>query len=77
MKATPEQIQQAKELLSNAGYATKTLWHIDDVKTKFKCTDGQALEVIDNAVAADGVYEAVWEAMEIFGEDIGLVSKED
>jgi muramoyltetrapeptide carboxypeptidase LdcA involved in peptidoglycan recycling len=67
-----KKIEQAKALLEEAGYFTRNLWHVDDVKGKFKCTDEQAQEVLDDALTNDATMEQIWLAIGIVGESKSL-----
>jgi len=75
MKITEEQIKEAKKILEEAGYYTKNLWHIDDVKTQFECDDNLAMLVLDSALTNDSTFEQVWESIEIVGEYYNLTEK--
>lgn len=47
---TQEQIEAAKKLLKDAGYFTDNLWHIDDVKSQFKCSDDEAYQLLKSVL---------------------------
>lgn len=57
-------IDQAKQVLKDAGFYTDNLWSIEDVKSQYKCTDEEAYEVLDDALNNDGVMERIWEAID-------------
>lgn len=57
-------IDQAKQVLRDAGFYTDNLWSIEDVKSQYKCTDEEAYEVLDDALNNDGVMERIWEAID-------------
>ena len=52
------EIEKAKETLSNAGYYAGHLWHVNDVNDD-TLTDEEKLELIRNAIARDCVYERI------------------
>lgn len=54
-------IDQAKQVLKDAGFYTDNLWSIEDVKSQYKCTDEEAYEVLDDAFNNDGAMERIWE----------------
>lgn len=43
-------IESAKQFLKENGYYVDNLWHIDDVKIHFKCTDEEAYDVLDDVL---------------------------
>lgn len=70
-------LEAAKKILADNGFYTDNLWHIDDVKAKFDCTDEEAMEVLDNAMRNDATREQVSLAIEICGDANGLEEKEE
>tara|TARA_R110002020_G_scaffold208419_2_gene414151 strand:- start:791 stop:1045 length:255 start_codon:yes stop_codon:yes gene_type:complete len=75
--ATNDKIADAKELLRENGYYIYTLYHVDDVKSMYDCTDSQAMEIIEFAIDNDGTANQIWENMRYFAEYMGLKEKED
>ena len=57
---TQEQINQAKQILKDAGYQTENLWHIDDVKSRYNCTDEQAHEILHKAITNEATMGQIW-----------------
>ena len=76
-KATYQEIEQAKALLKENGYQVDNLWTVDDVKSKFNCTDEEAHHVMYKALTNDATMEQIWLAIDIVGEAKGLEPKED
>ena len=64
--------KEAKEYLENIGYQTYNLWHVQDVQSKFNCTDEEAMEVLIKALTNDATMEQIWLAIEIEGENLNL-----
>jgi len=60
-------IEQAKELLKANGYFVDNLWHVEDVKSKFKCTDEQAQVILDRALTNEATMEQIWFSINEFG----------
>jgi hypothetical protein len=54
------EIEQAKQTLKDAGYFVDNLWHIDDVKSKFNCTDEKAQEILNFALTNEATMEQIW-----------------
>lgn len=69
--------QKAIDVLEKAGYYVGSLYHVDDVKTYFDCTDDQAIDVLDSALDNDGTAETIWMAIRDIGDMMGLKEKED
>lgn len=69
-------IEEAKDFLKSKGYFVSNLWHVDDVKTLFKCTDDEAQEVLEEALTSDSTYDAVWFNISFYGRDQGLPETE-
>lgn len=70
-------IEKAKQFLKDKGYYMDTLWHIDDVKTKYKCDDYEAEDVLDSALNNDATMEQIWFAIEFHADDQGLKERKD
>ena len=75
MNTSLKQIDEAKALLKSAGYFTDNLWHIDDVKSLYKCTDEQAYEVLEDALNTDTSFESVWESVNMAAINSNLERK--
>ena len=69
--------QKAIDVLEKAGYYVGSLYHVDDVKTYFDCTDDEAMEVLDSALDNDGTSETIWVAIREIGWMMGLKEIED
>jgi hypothetical protein len=53
-------IEQAKQVLKEAGYYVENLWSIEDVKSQYKCTDEQAYDVLDDAFNNERIIEELF-----------------
>lgn len=76
-KATHKEIEQAKALLKENGYQVDNLWCVDDVKSKFECTDEEAQHVLYKALTNDATMEQIWLAIDIVGENEDLEKIEE
>jgi len=65
-------IEEAKKILEEQGYFIRNLWHVDDVKGMFRCTDEEAQDVLDDALTNDATMEQIWLAIGIVGESKSL-----
>lgn len=72
-----EEIENAREILKREGYFVNNLWHIDDVKTFYKCNDEQAMEVLDHVLNGnDYISFAIWDIIDIVAKQMELEKKE-
>jgi len=67
------QIEEAKKLLEANGYQVANLWCVADVQGKFKCTDKEALEILESALTNDATMEQIWFAIDFHAEECGLL----
>lgn len=67
-----DRIELAKSLLKEEGYFVDNLWCIDDVKSKFNCTEEEAQEVLYEALTNEVTMEQIWVAIQEFGEEFEL-----
>jgi hypothetical protein len=63
-----KEIEKAKALLKENGYQVDNLWSIDDVLSKFDCTDDEAYGLMYEALTNDATMEQVWLAIDIIGD---------
>ena len=49
-----------RDELASRGFYTNNLWHVDDVKQNYECSDEDALEILDR------VMQSEWIGQEIF-----------
>lgn len=56
-------VRQAREFLESKGYVTGTLWHVDDVMSKYVCGSDEAREIIELAEALNvsRIYDTIRE----------------
>ena len=57
-------IDQAKQVLKDAGFYTDNLWSIEDVKNHYKCTDEEAYDVLDGVFNNDFAMENLWQTID-------------
>jgi hypothetical protein len=66
--------EELKIELERRGYYTEKLWHIQDVRTRFDCSDEQALEVLSEVFSNGSVTETIHEFIHITSDYMGLGS---
>lgn len=64
--------EEAKKVLEDAGYYCGNLWKVEDVQSKFNCTDDEAYEVLDEALQNDATMEQIWFAIDFHRGNNGL-----
>ena len=70
--------QVLKNELKERGYFVDNLWTIDDVQSRFNCTDDEAQEVLEQALTNDATMEQIWLAIQFHGEyEFELTEKDD
>ena len=68
---------EAKKVLKENGYFVDNLWHVDDVKSKFKCDDDDvAQEILNQALTNEATMEQIWFSIGEFGGMEGLESSD-
>ena len=67
---------QAKDTLEKMGYQVDNLWHIDDVKGRFECTDEEAMDVLIAALSNEATMEQIWYALEYEAEDLTRIEED-
>jgi hypothetical protein len=67
-----ETIEQAKKVLRESGYFVDNLWHIDDVKLRYKCDDEQAQDVLNSALTNEATVEQIFFSIDTFASEDGL-----
>ena len=55
--------------LKSRGKLVDNLWTIEDVQSRFNCTDDEAQEVLEQALTNDATMEQIWLAIQFHGED--------
>lgn len=77
-KPSYQEIEAAKATLEAAGYAMGTMWQIADVKSRYRCNNAKALEIMNEVLENDCTMYNTWEVMDIIAQDNhGLKKKKD
>ena len=72
-----KEVEAAKAVLKKNGYQVDNLWHIDDVKCNYDCSDRDAHGILYAALTNDATMEQIWFAIDFHAEDEGLEKKDD
>lgn len=54
-------------------YQLSNLWSIEDVNLKYKCTDEQAMQVLEKALSNPHVIETIFDTIESEANEVGLI----
>ena len=65
-------IEQAKEVLREAGYFVDNLWSIEDVQGNYNCTDEEAQEILNSALTNEATMEQIWFAINFEADELNL-----
>ena len=72
-----EQINNAKEVLHQAGYYVDNLWRIEDVMDRHLCCEDTAQEILHEALTNDWVVEQIFFAINSVADDMGIEKQDD
>jgi hypothetical protein len=72
-----DKIQQAKAILREAGYFVDNLWTLDDVQSRYECTNEQAQEILDYVLTNERLVEDIFELIHLEAEEMELKDKEE
>ena len=56
-----------------SGYATGSLWHASDVQTFYKCSEDDAIKILDSAVNSEPVVDKTYHVIEDICDSMGLL----
>ena len=62
--------------LASRGWQTQNLWHMDDVLQNYKCSDAEAMDVIESALNNAGVREYIFDIIDEICWQEGIKQKE-
>jgi len=65
-------VEQAKQVLKDNGYYVENLWHIEDVKVHYDCTDEEAQQILHAVLHSPYIVETINEVItekNWFGDD--------
>lgn len=80
-EGSKEQINNLKFLVKHSDmklpsiredYQLNTLWCVEDVKSKFTCTDSEALGLLEDSLTSDNIMSEIWFAIQNIGDEYGL-----
>ena len=64
--------QKARELLESKGYFVGNLWSVQDVQSRFNCTDEEAQLVLEKALTNEATMEQIWLSISFAAEEYNL-----
>ncbi len=61
-------ISELKALLEERGYYVQNLWCVEDVTSKYKCSDEEAQNILNDALTNEYMMSEIWEAIDMAAE---------
>ena len=52
-------VETARQFLTEQGYFTENLWHLDDVMSRYECDEQTAYEILGGAVCNEFIMEHI------------------
>jgi len=49
-----------RDELASRGFYTNNLWHVDDVKQNYKCSDEDAQEILDKTMQSEWIVQEIF-----------------
>jgi len=66
-------IEEAKQVLRDAGFFVDNLWHINDIKDRYNCDDDeQAQSILYNSLTNESVMERIWDSIDYQAKEENL-----
>lgn len=72
----PKDTNTIHEIARKNGYVVM-LFHVDDVTDNYDVTDEDALDILEEALDSGGIYESVYQAIDMICERDEIEQKED
>lgn len=69
--------EQLKDELERRGFFTGNLWSVEDVKSRFLVSDGEAQDVLNKALTNEATMEQIWFAIDDCADYEGYTRLED
>lgn len=63
MKPSAQQIETARQILTNAGFCVESLWHVDTITKNFNCTNEQAMEILNKVTDSNAVLNFIYDEL--------------
>jgi len=67
-----KKIEDAREVLRNAGFFVDNLWSVNDVKDRYKCDDDTAQDILNEALTNEWITEQIFSTIKDLAEDEGI-----
>ena len=63
-------IEEAKQVLREAGFFVDNLWHINDIKDMYNCDNNeQAQSILYRALTNESTMEHIWDSIDMVAEN--------
>ena len=61
-------IEEAKQVLRDAGFQVENLWSLPDVMDNYDCSEEDAMDLLEQTLTNDHVMETIWESIDIIAD---------
>jgi len=68
-----DSVENAKSFLKSRGYFVDNLWHVNDVKDAYECTDERAQEILMGALTNEHTVEEIQLAIKSFAKNDAMI----
>jgi len=72
-----KKIEDAKQVLKEAGYFVDNLWSVEDVQDRFKCDNETAQEILYESLTNEYIVQKIYSAITDICVDEGIEGIED
>ena len=70
-------IAKARQLLKDNGYYVDNLWHINDVKNDFDCSDEEAYNILNEILDGEYTVGSINDDIAYYAGEKGLTKKQE
>ena len=68
-------VEEAKQVLKDAGFQVANLWSLPDVMDNYDCSEEEAMKLLEQTLTNDHVMETIWASMDIIADINGIKTK--
>jgi hypothetical protein len=65
-------VEQAKQVLKNNGYNICNLWHVQDIKKNYICSERTAQNILNKSLTSEYIIEDIFKEIDAHCENLKL-----
>ena len=65
-------VEQAKQILKNNGYYIGNLWHVEDIKKNYICSERTAQNILNKSLTSEYIIEDIFKEIDTNCENLKL-----